>query len=118
MKKILLSLISVAPIALASRALAVVEAPRGIPPHNKTVLAGGPNGIAYLLSTVANWMFTILVIFSVIMLLLAAYNYMFSQGNEENIKKAHKMIFYAVIALIVGFLANGIVYVVEELVTG
>ena len=51
------------------------------------------------------------------MLLWAAYQYMFSQGNDENVKKAHKMIFWAVIGIAVAFLANGIVFVVEELVT-
>ena len=37
-------------------------------------------------------------------------------GDDEKIKSAHKMIIYAVVALVVAFLAQGIRFVIEELV--
>ncbi len=74
-----------------------------------------PNDIIDFISTIANWIFTVLIVVAVIFILLAAFQYLTSKGGEE-VKKAHKMIAYAAIALAIGVLARGIVFSVRVLV--
>ncbi len=60
------------------------------------------------LCTVVAWIFTLLVILTVIYVLFAAYNYLTSSGEEEKIKKANHQLLYAAIALIVAILSKAI----------
>lgn len=68
-----------------------------------------------IFNTLISWMFTILLILSVIFIILAAFKYLTAGGDEEKIKKAHQMIIYAVVGLVVAFLAQGIRLVVAQL---
>jgi len=87
-----------------------------IPESNQTVLGSGAGGVVDLIQTITNWMFTILLVAAVVFILLAAFKYLTSGGGEE-VGVAHKMLMYAAVALAVGFLAKGIVFVIQELVT-
>jgi len=87
-----------------------------IPSANDTILAGGRNGVVNLLGRIANWLFAILMVLAVIFIILAAYQYLIS-GGGDGVSKAHKMLIYAAIAIAVGLLSRGIVYVVAQLVT-
>ncbi len=60
------------------------------------------------LCTTVAWIFTLLVILTVIYVLFAAYNYLTSSGEEEKIKKANHQLLYAAIALIVAILSKAI----------
>lgn len=60
------------------------------------------------LCTAVAWIFTLLVILTVIYVLFAAYNYLTSSGEEEKIKKANHQLLYAAIALIVAILSKAI----------
>ncbi|PIR88680.1 MAG: hypothetical protein COU09_00885 [Candidatus Harrisonbacteria bacterium CG10_big_fil_rev_8_21_14_0_10_44_23] len=74
-------------------------------------------GIVGVLKNVINWIFTLLLIFAVIMVLVAAYNYLFSRGDDEKISKANKMLLYAAVAVAVGLLAQAVVFIVNNLVS-
>lgn len=89
--------------------------PCPIPGKNNTVLSDGPTGIINLLWTITSWLFTILMVMAVLFIILAAYQYLIS-GGGDGVSKAHKMLIYAVIAIAVGILSKGIVYVVSQLV--
>ena len=56
---------------------------------------------------IINVMFVVLMAVSVIMVIWAAYIYLTSQGDEEKIKKGHKTITYAAIAVAIALLSWG-----------
>ena len=87
------------------------------PPANqlKNTLTEGPESVRKLLVTLADWAFTIFLAVAVIMIVVAAFKYLTS-GGGDGVKDAHKMLIYAVIAIIIAFLAKGFVTVVEGLV--
>ncbi len=66
--------------------------------------------------TVVGWFFTLLVLLAIIYVLWAAYNYLTSNGDEEKIKKANHMLFYAAIALIVAILSRGLPFFIAAMV--
>ena len=66
---------------------------------------------------IGNWLFTGLLIISVIMILVGAYQYLFSGGSEEKTGSAKKTIVYAVVALAVAMLAKGIPTLVHSIVS-
>lgn len=72
-------------------------------------------GIINVMDTVIRWLFTILLIVAVIMIIYAAFLYLTAGGDEEKVGKAHKYIINAVIALAVAFLAQGVSFVVAQL---
>jgi hypothetical protein len=74
------------------------------------------NLVVALIEDISDWMFTGLLILSVVMMLIAAYQYLFSGGSEEGTQKGKNYIVYTVIALAVAMLSKGIVYVVFELI--
>jgi len=77
----------------------------------------GIDGIVGVLGTIVDWIFTLLLVFAVIMVLIAAYNYLFSRGDNEKISKANKMLLYAAVAVAVGLLAQAVVFIVDNLVS-
>ena len=92
----------------------VLAGPDPLPTADQTLKDG--DEVVNLIQTLGNWMFTILLVLAVIMLLVAAFKYLTSAGSEERVKSAHKIILYAVIALVVAFLAQGIIAVVRSVV--
>ncbi|MDP3880804.1 MAG: hypothetical protein Q8Q32_01300 [bacterium] len=71
--------------------------------------------IAYA-EKVANWLFTALLIVAVIMIIIAAFRYLFAGGDETKIKKANQGLLYAAVAIAVGLLAQAIVFIVASIV--
>lgn len=70
--------------------------------------------ISGALCTLVAWIFTILVVLTVIFILWAAYNYLTSGGDEEKIKKANHQLLYAAIAMIVAILSRGLPFLVGQ----
>ena len=64
--------------------------------------------ISGALCTAVAWIFTLLVILTVIFILFAAYNYLSSGGEEEKIKEANHQLLYAAICLIVAILSRAV----------
>lgn len=71
-----------------------------------------------ILETIGDWMFTILLVLATIFVIIAAYKYLIGSTNPEEIKKAHKMLIYTAVALIVAFLARAISFLVQQLLFG
>lgn len=78
----------------------------------------GPDYFVGLINTVANWLFTILLILAVVFIVMAAYKYLFSSGDGEAVEAAHKMLLYAAVAVAVALLSRGFVYVIRNVVQG
>jgi len=64
--------------------------------------------ISGALCTLVAWIFTLLIVLTVIFILYAAYLYLTSAGDEEKIKKANHQLLYAAIAVIVAILSRGL----------
>jgi hypothetical protein len=77
-----------------------------------------PTIIVDLVNKVANWMFTFLLIIAVVYIILAAFNYLTSEGNEEKVTAAHKALVYAAVAIAVAVLSRGFVYIIRNVVEG
>lgn len=79
-------------------------------------LGGEAAGIEAILNRVVNWLFALLLLLASLFIIIAAYKYLTAAGDPEKAKEATKMITYAIIAIIVGFLARAIVFIVKELI--
>ena len=111
MKKKLFSLFAILVIGFMPMAALAIDIPATSPPAGIRSF----EGILGVMDTVIRWMFTILLIVAVIMIIVAAFLYLTAGGDEEKVGKAHKYIINAVIALAVAFLAQGVSFVVAQL---
>lgn len=66
------------------------------------------------LETLVNWFFAFFLILAVVFLLWAAFMYLTSAGDEEKVGKAKKALIWAIVALVVAFLAKGIIAIVKN----
>lgn len=98
--------------ALPLISLAVVTS--ALPPPRGVETFGGFLKIFTLL---ISWMFTLLMVFAVIFIILAAFHYLTAGGDSEKIATAHKEIIWAVVAIAVGLLAQGVTFIVGELIS-
>jgi len=57
-------------------------------------------------NTVANWFFTILIVFSVFMILVAAFQ--FVTGGPEGVTEARQKLIWAAVGIVLALLAKGI----------
>ncbi|MDP2629742.1 MAG: hypothetical protein Q8P45_03565 [Candidatus Harrisonbacteria bacterium] len=86
----------------------------------QTLPQGGPRSLGGFLGffeVAADWLFTFLLVFAVIMILIAAFNYLFSGGSDEKIKSANRMLLYAAVAVAVGLLAQAVIFIIGNLVS-
>ncbi len=104
MKKILLRNIDLIAVA-ASIIVPALAAADSLPPVATTtgITIFGANGV---LCTVFNILFIVLIILVVIFILLAAFKYLTAAGDPEKVKAASHQLLYAVVALVVAFLAK------------
>lgn len=75
------------------------------------------NDIIKILDNIAKWMYTIFFIVAAIFILIAAYNFLFAQGNPEKITSARKQVTYAVIAIIIALVAASFVYLIKDILS-
>lgn len=81
--------------------------------------AGGDEavgGIVNLIIRFTSWIYTILLSLAVVMVLYAAYKYLFGGGTDA-VKEAHKVILWAAVAIGVAFLSRGLVPLVTQLLS-
>jgi Mn2+/Fe2+ NRAMP family transporter len=71
--------------------------------------------IARILTETIGWIFGLLMVIASLFILFAAYKFLTAGGNEDQIKEAKNMIWYAVLAVVVGFLSRGVTYLVETI---
>jgi cell division protein FtsW (lipid II flippase) len=73
-----------------------------------------PEKVVDLVNTLAVWLYNILIAASVVMIIIAAFNFLSSGGDQEKVTKARQQIIYAVIAVAVAILATGIIKLVQN----
>jgi len=66
----------------------------------------------------SQWMYGILMALSVVFILYAAFLYLISQGSDERISTAKKVLIYAIVALVVAVLAGSVHLLVENFISG
>ena len=64
-------------------------------------------GVVDLLRVIVRWVYIIFFIIAVLMILWAAFTYLMAGGDEGKVGEAKNRLIYAVIALVVAFLAVG-----------
>jgi len=69
-----------------------------------------------IINTIANYVFAILLALAVVMLLLAAFNWLTSGGSEEKVGSARKMLIWALVGIAVALAAKGLVKIIEALI--
>lgn len=107
----------------------------GTPPPPPPPLPGGSGGsgpisnapqsgitsvadIFGLIKDLFNILFWLLILLSSVFIIYAAFTYLTASGDPEKIKKANRMIIYAVIAILVGTVAWAIPTVICNFLTG
>jgi len=67
-----------------------------------------------ILERIFNWMFAIFLIIAAIFIMLAAFNYLTAGGDEEKLSTAKKQFIYAIVAIVIAFLATSVQFVVDN----
>jgi hypothetical protein len=70
------------------------------------------------LDKIANIIFTLLLAVAGIMIVVAGLRFVFAGGNPEEVARARDVIMYALIGIIVAFLAKGIVWFIKSYLLG
>ncbi|MCR4328033.1 MAG: hypothetical protein NUV53_00765 [Patescibacteria group bacterium] len=110
MKKFLAPAI-VTGITMASR---VFAGPAGDNP-GITIAANKEQVIDNILCPIIDYAFVIIMILSVLMVLYAAFLYVTAGSEDEKFSKAHKVLIYAAVGIVVALLARGFPYVIASL---
>jgi len=108
-KKIII--VSLSCVLLFGFSLSVFAAVTTLPTNVTSVSA-----VITIINTLANWVFAILLAIAVIMLLLAAFNWLTSGGNEDKVGSARKMLIWALVGIAVALAAKGLVMIVTTLI--
>ncbi|PIR44111.1 hypothetical protein COV23_01600 [Candidatus Wolfebacteria bacterium CG10_big_fil_rev_8_21_14_0_10_31_9] len=107
----LLSLLILPSLVLIDTAYAQVG-----PPDAQQVYIQTYGDVINIIETIADWMLGILLTLAVIFLIYAAFLYLTAAGDSTKIDKAKVIIVYAVVAIVVALLAQGIVLVAQSFV--
>jgi formate-dependent nitrite reductase membrane component NrfD len=108
-------LISGVSAGIAAVALPVLALAQTLPPSPFVDINGFKT---FFCTTVVGWIFTFLVVLAVIFVLIAAYRYLTSNGDEEKVHSAGQTLIYAAVAIGVALLARGIPLIVGTFVGG
>jgi len=114
MKKVLVSLTLISILAVPAIASAgLFEDIFGIgeqPP------AAPRTDVMVILDSLTNWMFAILLVIAAIFIIVAAFNFVTAAGDPDKTKTARNYVLYALIGVLVGFAAKGLVMLVGRIV--
>jgi len=102
MKKIILSLTSAA-VSVSLPLIALAEFSEEEAPNISAT---------DLLDNVTNWLFSILLVTAAIFIIIAGFYFVTAAGDPDKTKKARDFVLYALIGVLVGFAARGLVYLV------
>ncbi len=71
-----------------------------------------------VLDNITNWLFAILLIVAAIFIIAAGYYFVTAQGDSDKTQKARNWVMYALIGVLVGFVAKGLVMLVGTIAMG
>jgi len=97
-------------------ALAVAQGLSGDMPNITPPTWGNAPNVMEVLNRVADGLFAILLVVTAIAIILAAYYFVTAAGEPDKVKKARDFVIYALVGLLVAFLAKGLVYLVATIV--
>ena len=102
--------------------LALPQVSLGIVPGSDFEPTGGPNNrvpknlnVMKVLNRIVDWIFSILLVFAAIMIVVAAFYFVTAQGNPDQVTKARNFVLWALIGVLVAFLARGLVNFVVKI---
>lgn len=67
-----------------------------------------------VLTNIADFLFTALLITAVIFILIAAFNFLTAQGDAEKVKSARNQILWAVVAIAIALISTGAFSIIES----
>lgn len=97
-------------------ALAAAQGLSGDMPNITPPTWGNAPNVMEVLNRVADGLFAILLVVTAIAIILAAYYFVTAAGEPDKVKKARDFVIYALVGLLVAFLAKGLVYLVATIV--
>jgi len=121
MKKVLVSLILIGVLIIPAAASAgLIDDIIGIfgggkqeaPPESTVAPA---TDVMTILNNLTNWLFALLLIIAVIFIIVAAFNFVTASGDPEKTKTARNFVLYALIGVLVGIGAKGLVALVRKI---
>ncbi len=99
-------LVAAATLAAPAAAFAVDKIPSTIT---------DPSGFIKLICDIADWMFTFIVVFAVIAILVAGFRYVTANGDAEAVEGANKALVFAAAAVAIAVVSKAIPLVVVGL---
>ncbi len=75
-------------------------------------------GVLLIFDRIIAFVFTSLIIFSVIAVIYSAFKYATAGANAEEVRTANRALVYAVLAVLTAYLSKGITTLIIELITG
>ena len=119
MKKVLVSLILVSILVVPAMVSAQPDIwdflgfGKKTPPPENTVAPD--TDVMRTLDNLTDWMFAILLIIAAIFIIVAAFNFVTAAGDPEKTKTARMYVLYAMIGVLVGISAKGLVALVRRI---
>jgi len=77
-----------------------------LPTQPPASLPSNPSAAFIVLNNIIDWLFYIILIAAIFMVLVAAFTFLTAAGDPEKTTKARNYILYAIVAVIVAFLAK------------
>jgi len=98
-------------LALTLSPIGTVRAQGGVTPVTPPTTIDIPG----LVNRIMNWAFGLLIVLAAAFIFYAAYLYLTAGQNPDNQARAKNFILYAVVAIVIGFVARGLVSIVVGL---
>ena len=92
--------------------LPLIAGAQTAPPAPITTLSGFQS---FICNVVVGWLFTFLIILSIVFVLIAAFKYLTAAGDPEKVKGASHQLIYAGVAIIVAIFARGVPQIIGSL---
>ena len=96
----------------------IPSAPVKPPTQVDTLTTSGAGMLPNFVCLGLRWLFTFAILFAIVMILLAAYEYITSAGNPDKTKTATNRIIYAAIGIAVAILARTIPIMIGSILGG
>ena len=97
---------------LSASALPFVALAQTAPPAPFTNLTGFKT---FICTVVVGWLFTFLIVLTVVFVLIAAFKYLTAAGDPEKVKSAGNTLVYAAVAIVVALFARGLPLIIGSL---
>ena len=116
MKKVLVSLILISILVLPTVVSAQGWIDRLFGTGGSAPTEAPETDVMIILDSLTDWMFAILLVIAAIFIIIAAFNFVTAAGDPEKTKTARNYVLYALIGVLVGFAAKGLVMLVRRIV--